>query len=83
MSSSSYLGGVGVSPGVVYHHNSSGVVVDRRVRVVELILRIVVCCLGLVTALLLATDTQVKQIFTIQKKAKFADMKALVYVFFL
>lgn len=54
--------------------------VDLRMRVTELILRTVICGLGLAAALLVATDTQVKQIFDIQKRAKFTDMKSLVYV---
>lgn len=79
----SYLG-VGVSPGnvPVSHSGSSSssstTVIDRRVRVVELVLRFLICGLGLAAALLVATDTQVKEIFTVKKKAKFTDMKALV-----
>ncbi|XP_071700916.1 CASP-like protein 2B1 [Rutidosis leptorrhynchoides] len=55
-------------------------VVDRRVKVAELILRSLICGLSLVAALLVATDTQVQEIFTIQKKAKFTDMKAFVFL---
>ncbi|KAI3825160.1 hypothetical protein L1987_06636 [Smallanthus sonchifolius] len=74
----SYLG-VGVSPGKVPVYHESGLkVVDRKVRVAELILRAAICGLAFVAALLVATDTQVKEIFSIQKKAKFTDMKALV-----
>lgn len=54
-------------------------VVDRRVRMAELVLRCLICVLGIVACVLVATDTQVKEIFSIQKKAKFTDMKALVY----
>ncbi|KAJ9566331.1 hypothetical protein OSB04_002297 [Centaurea solstitialis] len=76
----SYLG-VGVSPGnVPVYHGSDLKVVDRRVRLAELILRTLICGLALVAAVLVATDTQVKEIFTIQKKAKFTDMKALVFL---
>lgn len=74
----SYLG-VGVSPGnVPVFHGSNLKVVDRRVRVAELVLRCVICGLGLLAAVLVGSDTQVKEIFSIQKKAKFTDMKALV-----
>ncbi|KAI3800257.1 hypothetical protein L1987_28344 [Smallanthus sonchifolius] len=38
--------------------------------VVELILRTLICGLGPVAALLVATDTQLKQIFAIQKKSQ-------------
>lgn len=74
----SYLG-VGVSPGnVAVYHGSDLKVIDRRVRLGELILRCVICILAVLAAVLVATDTQVKQIFSIQKKAKFTDMRALV-----
>ncbi|GMH15754.1 hypothetical protein Nepgr_017595 [Nepenthes gracilis] len=56
------------------------VVVDRRLRVAELILRILICGLGVLAAALVGSDSQVKVIFTIQKKAKFTDMKALVFL---
>ncbi|KAL6197822.1 hypothetical protein ACLB2K_027615 [Fragaria x ananassa] len=79
----SYLG-VGVSPGnVPVSHSSSTTnlrVIDRRVRVAELVLRFLICALGLAAALLVATDTQVKEIFMVKKKAKFTDMKALVFL---
>ncbi|CAH8289078.1 unnamed protein product [Eruca vesicaria subsp. sativa] len=71
----SYLG-VGFSP-----ENVAGATMklnDRKVRLMELILRCLVCALALVAAILVATDTQVKEIFTIQKKAKYTDMRALV-----
>ena len=71
--------GVGVSPGnVPVYHGSNIKVVDRRVRITELVLRCLICGLGLVAAVLVGSDTQVKEIFSIQKKAKFTDMKALV-----
>ena len=74
----SYLG-VGVSPGnVPVYHGTNSKVIDRRVRLAELVLRCVICCLGVLAAVLVGTDTQVKEIFSIQKKARFTDMKALV-----
>lgn len=74
----SYLG-VGVSPGSVpVYHGTVMKVVDRRIRLVELVLRCVICGLGVLAAVLVGTDTQVREIFSIQKKAKFTDMKALV-----
>ncbi|CAH9111524.1 unnamed protein product [Cuscuta europaea] len=76
----SYLG-LGVSPrNVPVYHGSSLKVFDKRVRLAELVLRCVICALALITALLIATDTQVQEIFTIQKKATFKDMKALVFL---
>lgn len=74
----SYLG-VGVSPGnVAVHHGSDLKVFDRRVRLGELTLRCVICVLALASAVLVGTDTQVKKIFSMEKKAQFTDMKALV-----
>ncbi|OAY43443.1 CASP-like protein 2B1 [Manihot esculenta] len=76
----SYLG-VGVSPGnVPVYHGTNLKVIDRRVRLAELILRCLICGLGILAAVLVGTDTQVKEIFSIQKKARFTDMKALVFL---
>ncbi|KAB1221711.1 hypothetical protein CJ030_MR2G019938 [Morella rubra] len=76
----SYLG-VGVSPGnVPVYHSPNVKLLDRGVRVAELVLRCVICGLGVLAAVLVGTDTQVKEILTIQKKARFTDMKALVFL---
>ena len=73
----SYLG-VGVSPGnVPVYHGSYLKVVDRGVRIAELVLRCAICGLAVLAAVLIGTDTQVKEIFTIKKEAKFTEMKAL------
>lgn len=68
--------GVGISPGNVAGAKMK--LIDRKVRLTELILRCSVCALALIAALLIATDVEVKEIFTIRKKAKYTDMKALV-----
>ncbi|XP_065853752.1 CASP-like protein 2B2 [Euphorbia lathyris] len=76
----SYLG-VGISPGnVPVYHGSDLKVIDRRVRLAELILRCLICGLGVASAVLIATDTQVREIFSIQKEARYTDMKALVFM---
>lgn len=76
----SYLG-VGVSPGnVPVYHGSNLKVVDTRVRIAELVLRCLICGLAVLAAVLIGTDTQVKEIFTIKKEAKFTEMKALVFL---
>ncbi|KAL6990647.1 hypothetical protein U1Q18_008765 [Sarracenia purpurea var. burkii] len=76
----SYVG-VGVSPGnVPVYHGINLKVVDRRVRVTELVLRFLICGLGVLAAALIGSDTQVKEIFSIQKKARFTDMKVLVFL---
>ncbi|KAK1311900.1 hypothetical protein QJS10_CPA07g00459 [Acorus calamus] len=56
------------------------VVVDRRVKIAEVVLRCLVCGLGVLVAALVGTDTQVKEIFSIEKKAKFTDMKSLLFL---
>ncbi|OIV91854.1 hypothetical protein TanjilG_17846 [Lupinus angustifolius] len=74
----SYLG-VGVSPGIVpVYHNTK--VFDKRIRITELVLRFLILGLGVLAVVLIVTDSQVKEIFSFQKKAKFTDMKALVFL---
>ncbi|XP_051135768.1 CASP-like protein 2B1 [Andrographis paniculata] len=73
----SYLG-VGMSPGNVPVYHGSGSLVDRRVRLAELLLRCAVIALAVASAALIGSDTQVKEIFSVQKRAKFTDMKALI-----
>lgn len=51
---------------------------ERKVRVAELALRCILCALATLAATLVATDTQTRTFFTLQKKATFTDMKALV-----
>ncbi|KAL4368235.1 hypothetical protein GQ457_05G031220 [Hibiscus cannabinus] len=76
----SYLG-VGVSPGnVPVYHGTNLKVLDRKVRVTELVLRCLICGFSVLAAVLVGTDTQVKEIFTIQKAARFTEMKALVFL---
>ncbi|XP_052203712.1 CASP-like protein 2B2 [Diospyros lotus] len=73
--------GVGASPGnVPVFHDSNLKAVDRRVKVAEFVLRCVICALGAAAAVLVGSDSQVKEIFSIRKKAKFTDMKALVFL---
>ncbi|XP_051129125.1 CASP-like protein 2B1 [Andrographis paniculata] len=76
----SYLG-VGVSPGnVPVYHGSNLKVLDRRVKLAELVLRCVICALAILSAALIATDSQVREFFTIRKEARFTDMKSLVFL---
>lgn len=76
----SYLG-VGVSPGTVpVYHGSNLKAVDRKVRIAELVLRCLICGFGVLAAVLIGSDTQTKEIFSIKKTAKFTDMKALVFL---
>ncbi|PNX55536.1 CASP-like protein gsvivt00013502001-like protein [Trifolium pratense] len=74
----SYLG-VGVSPGnVPVYHGTNMKVLDRKIRITELVLRCVILGLGVLSVVLVVTDSQVRVFFTIQKKATYTDMKALV-----
>ncbi|CAL0309126.1 unnamed protein product [Lupinus luteus] len=71
--------GVGVSPGTVpVYHNTK--VFDKRIKITELVLRFLILGLGVLAVVLIVTDSQVKEIFSFQKKAKFTDMKALVFL---
>lgn len=69
-----------MSPGNVAVHHGVGSLkaMDRKVKVAEVALRCLILVLGVLVASLVATDTQVKKIFSIEKKAKFTEMKALV-----
>ncbi|MED6219488.1 hypothetical protein PIB30_036269 [Stylosanthes scabra] len=76
----SYLG-VGVSPGTVpVYHSKDLKMLDRRVKIAEVVLRCVIIGLGVLATVLVVTDTQVKEILSFQKKAKYTDMKALVFL---
>ncbi|XP_062202730.1 CASP-like protein 2U1 [Phragmites australis] len=54
--------------------------VERKVKVAEVALRALLCGLGALAATLVATDSQTRMFFSLQKKAKFTDMKALVFL---
>lgn len=74
----SYLG-VGVSPGnVPVYHSTKIKVLDRRIKITELVLRFMILGFGVLAVVLVVTDSQVKEFFSIKKEAKFSDMKALV-----
>ncbi|BAT77312.1 hypothetical protein LR48_Vigan01g325800 [Vigna angularis] len=76
----SYLG-LGVSPGTVpVYHGTNLKALDRKVRIAEMVLRGVSLGLGVLAIVLVVTDSQVKEFFSFQKKAKFTDMKALVFL---
>ncbi|GMH05241.1 hypothetical protein Nepgr_007081 [Nepenthes gracilis] len=79
----SYVGAsaVAVNPmNAAEYHGINLIVVNRRMKVAELVLRVLICALGVLAATLMVTDTQVMVFFSIQKKAKFTDMKALVFL---
>ncbi|GAB2224736.1 hypothetical protein Drorol1_Dr00005506 [Drosera rotundifolia] len=71
----------GASPGSVpVFHGHKLVNVDRRVRLTELVFRILICVLGVLAAALVGSDSQVRVFFSIEKKAKFTDMKSMVFL---
>lgn len=74
------FGGVGISPGnvAVYHGSCNVKAVERKVKIAELVLRVLILGLGILAAALIGFDSEVKVIFSITKKAKFTDMKSLV-----
>ncbi|CAL9131383.1 unnamed protein product [Musa textilis] len=73
---------VGVSPGTVpvYYGGGKLKAVERRMKVAEVVLRCLSCAFGVIAAALVGSDTQVREFFSVEKKAKFTDMKALVFL---
>ncbi|EES17099.1 CASP-like protein 2U1 [Sorghum bicolor] len=53
---------------------------ERKVKVAEVALRALLCGLGALAAALVATDTQTRTFFSLQKKASYTDMKAMVFL---
>ncbi|KAH0870717.1 hypothetical protein Bca4012_079766 [Brassica carinata] len=73
--------GVGSSPGnVAVSHGGKMKLIDRKLKLTEVLLRCSATALALLALILIVTDTQVKKIFTIEKRAKYTDMKALVFL---
>ncbi|XP_057544809.1 CASP-like protein 2B1 [Amaranthus tricolor] len=72
----------GTSPGnvAVHHGNCTAKVIEKRVKIAELVLRVLIFGLSVLAASLIGFDSEVKVIFSITKKAKFTDMKALVFL---
>ena len=67
----------GTSPGnVAVHHGScTAKVIEKRVKIAELVLRVLIFGLYVLAASLIGFDSEVKVIFSITKKTKFIDMK--------
>ncbi|XP_078430132.1 CASP-like protein 2B1 [Wolffia australiana] len=74
--------GVGASPGnvPVYYGSTCLKAADRRLKVAELVLRCLICGLSLAAAVIVGTDEQVRRFFSMEKKAQFTNMKALVFL---
>ncbi|RYR16576.1 hypothetical protein Ahy_B04g073623 isoform F [Arachis hypogaea] len=76
----SYLG-VGVSLGTVpVYHSTNLKLLDKRIKIADLVLRFMILGIGVVAAVLIGTDSQVKVFFSFEKEAKFSDVKALVFL---
>ncbi|XP_016162288.1 CASP-like protein 2B1 [Arachis ipaensis] len=76
----SYLG-VGVSLGTVpVYHSTNLKLLDKRIKIADLVLKFMILGLGVVAAVLIRTDSQVKVFFSFEKKAKFTDVKALIFL---
>lgn len=74
----SYLG-IGISPGnVAIYQGGKMKLIDQRVRLTEVLLRCSVSVFALLALILMVTDTQVKRILVVEKRAKYTDMKSLV-----
>ncbi|XP_040385699.1 CASP-like protein 2B1 [Oryza brachyantha] len=53
---------------------------ERRVKVADVALRCVVCGLAALAAALVGTASQTRTFFSLEKKARFTDMRALVFL---
>lgn len=69
-----------MSPGTVavYYGGGKLRVLDRRMKMIEVVLRCAICAFGVLAAALIGFDSQVRKFFSLEKKARFTDMKALV-----
>lgn len=61
-------------------YGSSAKVGDRRLKIAEVALRFVIIGFEVLSATLMGSDPQVRQIFTVEKRAKFTDMKTRVKI---
>jgi len=76
----SYGGSVGISPGnvAVHHGRCEAKVMERKIKMAEVVLRVLILAFSVVAAALIGANSELKVIFSITKKAKFTDMKSLV-----
>ncbi|KAL8137269.1 hypothetical protein V2J09_003270 [Rumex salicifolius] len=56
------------------------IVFEKRLRLAELILRVSICGSSALAALIVATDSQVREIFSVQEKATYRVMKSFVFL---
>lgn len=75
--------GTSVSPGNVPVYPGrprNPIILERRLKLVELILRVLICGSSALAVLIVVTDSQVREIFSVQEKAKFTEMKSFVFL---
>ncbi|XP_074590935.1 CASP-like protein 2B1 [Curcuma longa] len=72
----------GVSPGTVAVYYGGGELraTERRLKAAELALRCAITVFGVLTASLTASNAQTREFFSLQRTARFTDMKALVFM---
>ncbi|XP_057734244.1 CASP-like protein 2B1 [Arachis stenosperma] len=76
----SYLGVgdcLGIAPA---YHSRNLKLLDKRIKIAELVLRFMILGLGVVADVLIGTYSQVKMFFSFEKEAKFTYVKALVFL---
>ncbi|XP_042458185.1 CASP-like protein 2B1 [Zingiber officinale] len=76
------VGAVEVSPGTVAVYYGGGKLraTERRLQVAEFALRCAITVFGVLTAALTGSNSQTREFFSLQRKARFTDMKALVFL---
>lgn len=83
MNGNTFMSASSVSPVnvPVYHGRPRNpIILGRRLKLVELILRVLICGSGALAAFIVASDSQVRVVFSVQEKAKFTEMKSFVFL---
>ncbi|KAL0921725.1 hypothetical protein M5K25_008826 [Dendrobium thyrsiflorum] len=65
---------------IYYSVKGKTMALERKLRVGEMVLRLVVLGLGVTAVALLVSASQVRTFFSLEKKARFSDMKVLVFL---
>ncbi|KAH0464070.1 hypothetical protein IEQ34_006856 [Dendrobium chrysotoxum] len=65
---------------IYYSVKGETMALERKLRVGEMVLRLVVLGLGVTAVTLVGSASQVRRFFSLEKKARFTDMKVLVFL---
>ncbi|KAI0516443.1 hypothetical protein KFK09_009118 [Dendrobium nobile] len=65
---------------IYYSVKGEAMALERKLRVGEMVLRLAVLGLGVTAVALVGSASQVRTFFSLEKKAKFTDMKVLVFL---